>query len=322
MKYTNEQWITRYKKIYGNTYDYSKFDIDNKISNKCVIICKQHGEFLKDPRKHLIQGCPICSKLNKKTNKLTTQEFIDKAISIHGNTYDYSITNYINSHDLLSIICKQHGEFHITAYSHLNGRGCQKCGELKRLSYIQNNKNVYKQQFIDKANKIHNSKYDYSKVNYIDFHTKVEIICPIHGAFYQTPHNHISSKSGCPICKNSHLENEVACLLTGNNIEYYQQYKFVWLRYKSQLVLDFYLPYYNVAIECQGAQHFEPYEYFDGINGYNVIHERDIQKLKLCKEHGINILYYSNLREYDTFLENTVYHNKEVLIQVINNFLH
>ena len=60
------------------------------------------------------------------------------------------------------------------------------------------------------------------------------------------------------------------------------------------MFLDFYLPEYNVAIECQGGQHFSPTELFGGKDFYELTIERDKVKKDLCEEHGINILYYSN----------------------------
>ena len=60
------------------------------------------------------------------------------------------------------------------------------------------------EQFILKANKIHNNKYDYSKTNYIDSKTKVCIICSIHGEFNQDPSNHLRG-CGCPNCSNVYI---------------------------------------------------------------------------------------------------------------------
>lgn len=54
--------------------------------------------------------------------------------------------------------------------------------------------------FIEKARKVHGDKYDYSKVEYINNKTKVCIICPIHGEFWQTPSVHVNNKSNCPKC--------------------------------------------------------------------------------------------------------------------------
>ena len=63
-------------------------------------------------------------------------------------------------------------------------------------------------KFIQKSKKIHENKYDYSEINYINAHTKVKIICPEHGVFEQTPDSH-SRKHGCPNCnKGVNLTNE------------------------------------------------------------------------------------------------------------------
>jgi hypothetical protein len=56
------------------------------------------------------------------------------------------------------------------------------------------------QQFIEKANKQHNNKYDYSQVTYINAYTRVIIICPVHGMFTQRPNVHLHSKTGCSRC--------------------------------------------------------------------------------------------------------------------------
>lgn len=62
-------------------------------------------------------------------------------------------------------------------------------------------KKITQDEFIKRANSCHNNKYDYSKVVYINSTTKVNIICPIHGEFLQTPSKHLIGH-GCPICGN------------------------------------------------------------------------------------------------------------------------
>ena len=53
-----------------------------------------------------------------------------------------------------------------------------------------------KSKFIEEAVEKHGSTYDYSKVDYINAHTKIKIICPIHGEFEQRPHRHLQG-DGC-----------------------------------------------------------------------------------------------------------------------------
>ncbi len=52
---------------------------------------------------------------------------------------------------------------------------------------------------MEKSKIVHNDKYDYSKVNYVNSQFKVIIRCPIHGDFDQKPSRHVSGQ-GCPIC--------------------------------------------------------------------------------------------------------------------------
>ena len=117
-------------------------------------------------------------------------------------------------------------------------------------------KKITTEEFIQKARKVHGDQYIYDKVEYINNYTKVCIICPIHGEFWQAPNNHINNNppQGCPKCKSSYLEKEIKKYLLNNNVEFEEQKKFKWLGKQS---LDFYLQQYNVAIECQGKQHFE-----------------------------------------------------------------
>ena len=128
--------------------------------------------------------------------KLTTQEFIEKAKKVHGNKYDYSKVNYIKSSEKVCIICPKHGEFWQIANGHLKGNGCLKC----KFEYVASLQRGTKDKFIEKANKIHNNRYNYSEVQYgKNNKEKVCIICPEHGKFWQTPHDHLSGY-GCPKC--------------------------------------------------------------------------------------------------------------------------
>ncbi len=131
---------------------------------------------------------------------ITKEEFIEKAIIIHNNKYDYSKVEYVNKRTKVCIICPEHGEFWQTPRNHLLGCGCFRCSQ-KNKSLISANKNrTTLGEFIRKAKEIHGDKYDYSKVKYINAKTKVCIICPEHGEFWQTPNVHISGGNGCPKC--------------------------------------------------------------------------------------------------------------------------
>lgn len=131
--------------------------------------------------------------------KFITQDFINKSIEIHGNTYDYSKSVYINANTKIIINCEVHGEFTQLSNNHYK-YGCGKCGTAKN---IRNNnlRKACSDNFIQKANLVHSNVYDYSKSNYINAVTKVIIICKIHGEFEQTPNNHLRNRT-CPSCAN------------------------------------------------------------------------------------------------------------------------
>lgn len=120
----------------------------------------------------------------------TTAEFIDQARKIHGDKYDYSLVEYKKAHDLVKIICPEHGRFEQRAYSHLHGFGCAKCGGRFKSDT---------KYFIQKARKVHGDKYDYSLVEYSGNKKKVKIICSEHDVFEQSPNSHLRGH-GCHVC--------------------------------------------------------------------------------------------------------------------------
>ncbi len=126
---------------------------------------------------------------------LTTSEFIEKARKVHGDKYDYSKVVYKRNNYEVKIICLKHGEFQQKPVTHLQGRGCRECGKER----LRKEFSLTQEEFISRANKVHKNKYDYSLVKYRNNRTKVKIVCPIHGEFFQTPYLHLRTY-GCPRC--------------------------------------------------------------------------------------------------------------------------
>ena len=194
---TTDEFIAKAKKIHGDKYDYSKVKYVDAKSKVCVV-CPEHGEFWQIPYHHTKGcGCPKCKDDKTRERLILSKEgFIKKARLVHGNKYDYSKVEYVNNRTKVCIICPEHGEVWQTPNHHLSGCGCHKYGGEKQTST--------KEKFIKKAKEIHGDKYDYSKVDYSNAHTKVCIICPNHGEFWQTPNNHLRGH-GCPKCKRNKL---------------------------------------------------------------------------------------------------------------------
>lgn len=128
--------------------------------------------------------------------KLTTKQFTERAKSIHGDLYDYSKVDYVNGYTNIIIVCSEHGDFNQRGQNHLSGQGCPKCGKIKS----GKTKTFSAEKFIEKANKVHNNKYNYDKVNYTHSKTKVKIICNKHGNFEQVPNEHLKGY-GCAKCR-------------------------------------------------------------------------------------------------------------------------
>jgi hypothetical protein len=173
-KLTTEGFIQRAKQIHGDEYEYD--EVEYKNSKTLVKIrCKKHGIFEQTPTIHINFecGCPKCYK----TETFTTEIFIEKAKSIHGDKYDYSLSNYINANTLLKIICKNHGIFEQKPVNHYCSN-CPECGGKRRLTT---------ELFIKKSKLIYGDKYDFSKSIINNNTDKVEIICPKHGSFFKRP---------------------------------------------------------------------------------------------------------------------------------------
>ena len=128
-------------------------------------------------------------------NRDNIQQFIQKAQKIHKDKYEYSLADYVHSQMNVIIICPKHGQFKQTPNNHLKRKGCPKCAIERRINSCRDNT----KKFIQKAQKIHKDTYDYSKVNYINARTNIDIICLKHGKFSQNPNSHLNKK-GCPKC--------------------------------------------------------------------------------------------------------------------------
>jgi hypothetical protein len=162
-------------------------------SDKVSITCPIHGNFMQAPFSHKAgRGCLACSGVEK----WTTERFINSAMEVHGNRYDYSKSVCAGVFNKVSILCHVHGYFEQSIAAHCRlGQGCPNCGFDK----IPNRHLGAANEFISKANLIHGDKYTYSNTEYVRSRLKVEITCPTHGSFWQTPNNHLRGQ-GCGKC--------------------------------------------------------------------------------------------------------------------------
>ena len=121
---------------------------------------------------------------------ITTEIFIERAIKIHGNKYNYDKSNYIGSIKKITITCNLHGDFEQVAVSHTKGSGCPECKGVKKLTT---------EDFIKRANEVHKNRYTYSNSVFINNRTKLIITCSKHGDFEQKANTHLNG-AGCAVC--------------------------------------------------------------------------------------------------------------------------
>jgi hypothetical protein len=273
LKLTTEEFIQKSKEVHENRYDYS---LTNYIGSRInvTIVCPEHGPFQQLPCNHLDgRGCPECGKILQKLKVTHTKEdFEQKAIEVHGYKYNYSEVNYRGVLNGVTIICPKHGPFIQKPTHHLWGCGCPQCGI--------DDQTLTSENFINRSNELHNHKYDYSKVNYVNCLTEIEIICPIHGIFKVSPHNHMYNESGCPRCTHqiSKPEQELFNLISSWGLNPSQSDRSI-LNGKE---VDIYIPEKKVAIEFNGA-YWHTTEFKDKNYHY--------QKSLECEKAGIRLIH-------------------------------
>ena len=126
-----EDFIAKAREVHGDKYSYEKITTYPGYNAKVLIICPEHGDFLQSAGSHMSgQGCKACGvkiSLNKRYSNYTTENYITKVKEIHGDKYDYSLTEYVNTETKVKIICSLHGVFEQRPKCHEAGKGCVKC---------------------------------------------------------------------------------------------------------------------------------------------------------------------------------------------------
>lgn len=290
IKLTKEEFIVRSQEIFGNYYDYSLVEYKN-YQTPVSLICPKHGIFQKKPEYHLNDkaGCrackkeEICSRQRKPINAV-----LSDFKKIHGNYYNYSKMNYVNNETKIIIICPKHNEFKQTPNSHKNGNGCKKCSDEK----LSISKRLDNQEFIERASKKHNFKYDYSLTKYKEYRSSIMIICPTHGEFKQIADYHLAG-NGCQKCKTSSGELEIIKSMNKLEILYERQKKFKDCKNIMSLPFDFYLPHHNCCIEYDGEQHFKEIPFMGGKESFIKRLKHDKIKTEYCVYSNIRLLRIS-----------------------------
>lgn len=276
-------YISRAQVIHNNKYDYSLVKNIKSNKQKIDIICSVHGVFSQAVSSHINakQGCPRCNGNYRKS----TDEVLEEIRLVHGNKFTYSPFKYRNNKQKIKINCSVHGEFSQAIKEHIKGSGCPKCARNAKMDTAT---------FIEKANKKHKNKYDYSCTDYVRTDEVVLIRCYKHGEFQQTPHAHLAGY-GCTKCvsNSSKKENEWLDSLGISTIKRQQRLK---LGDKIRVV-DGFDPVTNTVYEFYGDYFHGNEMYYDHgwtnrLNGqtFAELYKKTKEKEALIKAAGYNLM--------------------------------
>lgn len=165
--------------------------------------------------------------------------------------------------------------------------------------------------------------FDNPKNRYDGKETKLILKCLKCGYIWKTTTyaNFMYKAIKCRGCTNNwHLERTIECYLKEAGIPYEIQKRFDWLKNKINMTLDFYLPDYDIGIECQGRQHFIPVDKFGGEEGFKDTQIRDTLKKNQCENHKIKILYFTELKKYNNFMGEKLLKTNNDLIEKIQSY--
>ncbi len=286
-----ERFISNATAVHGNKYDYSKV-VYTTAQKKVEIICPEHGSFWQIPDSHRLgRGCKKCAAQQAsvrnsgvKSEKKTTEQFIESARKVHGNRYDYSKSVYTGKQNKLIITCPEHGDFEQIPNNHYEGAGCPVCGIKKAHTHFLNTT----EQFIAKAKSVHGDKYDYSVSEYLGKDKPIKVSCPTHGIFQlkKAWHHYLGHKVGCPLCSmagTSRAEMEVASFVKAiaetKGLEVITNDRTII----KPLELDIVIPELKLAIEFDGL-----YWHSEQAGKPNHYH---LMKTQACNKAGYRLIH-------------------------------
>lgn len=234
------------------------------------------------------------------------------------NTHDLDITEFVyNGKDSKSVVkCNVCGHvWETTPKILLGNHGCPICTTKNRNSQ----RRLKTEDVVKSIKDKYGDKFILDKVEYFNARTKILVGCKKHGYFPIRYHD-LMYNHGCPICNESRLEAVLENVLSQENINYERQYSFDWMKTSTygKLSYDFFFPQLNLAIECQGRQHFEVVNAFGGESEFKKVFERDEEKVKRTNEHSIKLIYFLDKRFNKYMKEDDLYFNNvEELISYI-----
>lgn len=290
---TQEEYVERISKDFPHievigTYINAK----TAIAHKCLI-----HDIIWDTTPSTIQkgcGCYKCGEEKLKEALCKTQEKYIKEVEII-NPHITVLGKYINNSTPILHRCKIHNiEWDAIPCNILLGNGCKECGKEKIRKKLTKTHEEYVKDLGES-----NSFVEVVE-SYLGVCTPILHKCKIHNIIWKMTPQVALRGTKCPACTESHGESQIRIWLENNDIEYIYQQPFSNCRDIKPLPFDFYLPTFNICIEYDGIQHFEPIEFFGGQESFEKTVKHDNIKNEYCDNNGISLLripYFKNVEE-------------------------
>lgn len=285
---SHEKVIEEFRDVHGDEFIYSKVEYHG-THTPVVIICRTHGEFSITPKAHLQrkQKCPHCSIIVR-----TLDAFVKKSNEKHDKDhYSYHLVKWINVNEPVEIFCNLcQWAFWQRPSEHMRSKGCRKCSGCYTPTH---------EEFENEAHQKFDGKYQYPE-KYIECDTKIRIVCPIHGDFFQTPYIHLRSK-GCPCCARTQIsigEKEWLEYLNVPNTKetrqvYHRigklQFRFDGFDPESKTVFEYYGDYWhgNINLPKFAKNKVHPVSK----KTYGELYDRTMERKKILEDNGFKVVF-------------------------------
>ena len=284
IKRTHEEFVDKMKNINPNILILGEYiNASTKIECKCLIDGCNHIWSAKPS--HLLDGhgCPKCAhrKLGE-NHKLSNDVFVQRIAKLHPNLR--LLSEYIDSNTKVKYECLIDGYIGFSLPYNLERCGCPRCSNAERYTT---------QSFREKILSLNPDIYVVGE--YKGSTEKIECLCLCDGCHWFTEPRLLIAGYGCPQCYETKGEKDIRLWLEKYNVNYKYQQTFDECKDKRLLPFDFYLPEYNIAIEYQGRQHYEPVDFAGkgmehAQQHLEYIIRHDNIKKQYCIDNNINLL--------------------------------
>lgn len=265
-----QTFLQKSRDLHGYKYQY--INIPEKIKLNDYIELEYDGALYKQRvSKHLLGKCP-----EKNTPKKSKEQFIKESLEVWGDRFDYSECEYVNANSKIRFFDKVNNR-HVEQVASLHIQGFEP-------------KKMDEDSFIIESELVSDYKYGYANCVYKNKTQKISLNCPIHGEFEVRPFDHLNYGVECERCEDGIGKKYISRFLDRHKISHYKEYKFSDCRNNSPLPFDFYIPSMRTCIEFDGIQHFQPSEFFGGVETFEKLKRNDGIKSDYCEENYINLI--------------------------------